>query len=314
MLPVLFSIGSFPISSFGVFLALAFLAAVFAVWRLARVYDVNEEKILDLAILVFFGSIVGARIFFMIFHWQLFDSLEKFFLLNRYPGLSFWGGMIGGGTALWFFGRKSKSSLWQLLDFAAIGLLIGLVFGNIGCLLGGCSYGVVSSSFWAVPVTGLLGKRFPVTILEGVVSLPLFSGLWKQAVRFHFEGKIVALSFIWLGIVKFFTEFYRGDSQRLIPSLWFTFGHLFALSLFVAGVVIFYRRAHRSFPADVREFLKIFHSQKKRQALILQLRKGWYNHLVNFRVKFEGALRTLHSLPKILKRKLNVKSTPTNFR
>ena len=63
MFPVLASIGGVAISSFGVFLLLAFLIGFFVVWRVIRLYDIDPEKIIDLSLIIFLGSIVGARAF-----------------------------------------------------------------------------------------------------------------------------------------------------------------------------------------------------------------------------------------------------------
>jgi len=165
MLPVLFSIGPITVSSFGFFLSLAFLFATFLLWRLAHGWDLNEEKILDLIILSFFGGLIGARIFFIMLNFNLFSfDLGKMLLVTKYPGLNFWGGFLGGWLTLNFFTRRFKMDFWQVADLAAIGLLGGLILGDLGCFLGGCSFGVPSNSFFAVPMVGVIGKRFPVQL------------------------------------------------------------------------------------------------------------------------------------------------------
>lgn len=313
MHPVLFSIGQLSISSFGAFLALAFLATIFIIWRLSKAYDLNEEKIIDLVILVFFGGMVGARLYFVILNLNFFDNFNKVILINRYPGLSFWGGLVGGFLTLWFFSKRSRLNFWQIADFASISFLLGVVLGDIGCFLGGCFYGVVSDSALATPVAGLIGKRLPIALIESFLLLLAFFYLWKQVVRFHFAGKIVANSLIVLGIIKFYTEFYRGDVRPLIPYVGLSYGQLFAILGFAVGIYIFYRQSKRKLASDAKSLVNLLSSAKKRQLLLLRSRKTWYNYQVDFKIKMDRGLQALRSLPKVLKRRLNVKSTPNNL-
>lgn len=297
MHPNLFVFGPIVISSFGFFLAAAFLLATFISWRLAKTYDLNEEKILDIAILTFFAGLIGARLYFILSHWQIFRSWEKIFLINLYPGLSLWGGFLGGALALWYFSKRAKLQFWQVADFAAVSIALGLSLANIGCFLGGCNFGVVSSSPLAVSVVGLAGKRFPLPLFEGLLTLMLFFYLFKQVVRFHFAGKILAVFLIILGWVKFLESFFQEYTK---------YENLWSLLLIFLGFWVFYKQSKRSIILDLRFIGQLFVSAKKRQLLLYQLKKSWYNYQVSWKI-------SLAKLPKILKRRLNVKSTPKNI-
>lgn len=304
MLPVLLTIVGVPISSFGLFMAVAFLVSLVVIWRVARSYDFNEEKILDLSMLTFFGALIGARIYFVLLNTVIFDDWTKILLINRYPGLSFWGGLLGGLLTLRFFCQRLKVSFWQMADFTAVAALIGLVLGDIGCFLGGCEYGIPSSSVFATTVVGLVGKRFPVAVLESLLLLVVFFWLWKQAIRFHFAGKIVALFMILIGVIKFFLEFYRGDSTLVLS--WISLGHLFSLMSAVLGTVIFYSQSRRSWQSDLQYLLTLPMRPDEQRILLLTLRKGWYNQRVLWALKMDQGWRSL-------KRKLHVKSTPEHI-
>src|SRR5438552_13186037 len=113
MFPTLFSIGKFGISSFGVFLAFGFILGVFLIWRLARAWDLDEEKILDLTLLTFFGGLIGARIYFVLSHLSFFGlNPLKILLFQKYPGFSFWGAFLGGWLSLFYFAKKFKWDFW----------------------------------------------------------------------------------------------------------------------------------------------------------------------------------------------------------
>lgn len=277
MLPVLFSIGNLSVSSFGIFLALGFLMAVFLVWRLARSWDLDEEKILDLTLLTFLGGLIGARLYFGLENWQFFSSNPfRLLLILKYPGFSFWGGILGGWLILYFFTKKFKVDFWQAADIGAVGFFGGLIFADMGCLLGGCGAGIPSQLPLAVPMVSLVGKRLPVQAIEALLLTLVLFKIWSVATHFHLRGKIVSMSFIYLGIIKLAMDPLRQD-----PS-----GYFFPLSLIVLGITIFYRInvGKRTPISDLRLLtsflLRLVTDATARKLLIEALLKSWYNQKI----------------------------------
>lgn len=310
MYPVLFHLGPLTVSSFGFFLSLAVLFAVFISWRLAKAYDLNLEKVIDLAIFTFLGGIVFARIFFVIFNWSFFgfDNLSKIFLINLFPGFSFWGGLMGGIFVLWLFSKRFKLVFWQITDFAAVSFLLGLAISDIGCFLGGCYIGASSQSFLALPVVGIIGKRLPISLFESLILFFVFFYLFKQVIKFHFAGKILALSLIYLGLIKFILQFFRDTQGREgLISYFLSFG------LIISGIFVFYLRSKRNIVEDLRNLAQTPFSFKKRQTVVSSLKKTWYNKRVSWKIKLSRIRKFLGNFPRILKRRLNVKSTPKDI-
>lgn len=308
MLPVLFSIGSLSVSSFGFFLSLGFIYGTFLVWRLSRAWDLDEEKILDLTLLTFFGGLIGSRIYFIAEHFEVFGNILKMVLITKYPGFSFWGAFLGGWLMLYFFIKKFKMDFLSVLDIAAVGFFGGLIFGSIGCFLGGCEAGIVSN-FLSVNMVGLIGKRFPVQILEALIYAFLLSRIWPRAIRFHAAGRIASLGLIYLGIIKFILEFFRADTQG---------GHFFALVLIVLGIVVSYRIEKRSFLSDLRalpkHFVLFFVNSEFRRMVIQKASNSWYN-LTRGSIrnkKIEWAFR-LQKINKVLRR-IHVRTHPENIK
>ncbi len=304
MLPVLFTFGEIPISSFGLFLALAFLASVLTIWKIARAYEIDPEKILDLVLITFLIGLLVSRVYFVALNWELYNSLQKAVLINRYPGLSFWGGMLGGFLALWFLVKRYKLRFWEIADFASVAFLTGMVIGDLGCFLGGCAYGKISNLFIATPIVGLIGKRFPSPILEAILLLFVLLYLKKMVMKFHFAGKVVALFMIFTGVVKFILEYFRGDTRTLIWQI--TFGQVLSVLSIVIGTTIFYSLSKRDFKKDLIGFLTTPFDPKDRSDALLQLKKSWYNQLVATRHFYKG-------IGAFLRRRLNVKSTPKEY-
>ncbi len=322
MFPVLFSFGSYSVTTFGLFLVLAFLASSFTIWRLCRFYDIDEEKTTNLVILTFFGGFIGARVYVIVTNWNFYNTFYKAILFTKYPGLSFWGGLLGGFITFLLLSKRSKLNFWQIADFASVGVLLGMILGEIGCFFGGCEYGVESNLPFSTSVVGLLGKRLPISLFEALAFFLVYLILWRMIVRFHFAGKIVAYFFIFLGVIKFITGFFRGDTTLInisyrslhLGNNWFTYGQLFALITFFYGWIIFYRQGKRNFINDISWIWLVFISPKARRTLTLNLRKICYNYWVSWRLKLAGGIFLIKKSPKVVKRRLNVASTPTHFR
>lgn len=261
MLPVLFSIGNFNVSSLGFFLTVAFLIGIFLVWRLARAWDLDEEKILDLTLLTFLGGLIGARVYFVIDNLSFFSSdLLKIILIPKYPGFSFWGGFLGGWLALYFFVRKFKMDFWLIADIASIGFLGGLIISDLGCFLGGCSIGTPPKLF----------------LSEALLLIFVFSRLWNRATHFHQRGIIISLTLIYIGIVKVITSFFRPV---------FTPDFLFPITLVLLGATIFYQQASvksgRTPLSDLKRLssfvIALLTKKEARNSLLLTFKKSCYN-------------------------------------
>lgn len=300
MLPVLFSIGKFPISSFGFFLALAFLFGLFLAYRLARAWELDEEKILDLSLLTFFGGLIGARLYFILGYQEIFlTDFIKIFSLVRYPGLSFWGAFLGGFLTLYFFLKRSTLPIMTVLDIASVGVLGGLIIGSIGCFLGGCGLGI-ESNFLGVKMVGTVGLRFPVQLLDALLLSLLLLKMWPKAIHFHVPGVILGQVLIFLGVIKFLTDFLRHDKS----------GQIFNILLAFFGVYLLYKVLKRDITLDLKntlEFIKLtLTDQNTRKIIVGNLTKIWYNQKTSFWWKF-------HNLNKILRR-INVRVTPKDTR
>lgn len=305
MYPILFTIGDWSISSFGLFLSLALLMAAFVVWRLCLVYDYDKEQTLDLVMLTFFGSFFGARIYYIIFHWGLFADtsihLSRMFHLYLYPGLSFWGAFVGGILTLFFFSKRLRLNLWQILDIGIVGFFIALALGSIGCLLNSCQYGFILDSPISISQVGLVGNRFPLQVIEALLYLIVFIYLWKISLKFHFTGKIFSLGIIYFSIIKFVLEFFRGDQFQLVTVI--SLGHLFAIATFIYGIWSYYKTSKKSFIGDLNHFQKVLFNSKIRQNAISNILKRWYNTRVHFRYQ-------LSQKHKGFLKRINVKSNP----
>lgn len=203
------------------------------IWRLARAWDLDEEKILDLTFLTALGGLIGARIYFTLEHLNLFASkIFSIMLPNKIPGFSFWGAFLGGWLVLNFFARRRKQNFWLILDIASVGFLGGLIFYNLGCFLSGCNAGIQSNLFFAVKMAGVTGKRLPVQILEAILLIAALVRIWSIAIRFHERGRILSLFLICLGAIKLILEPLKATHDE---------GVILSFILCALGALIYYK-------------------------------------------------------------------------
>lgn len=294
MFPVLFSFGGFTVTTFGVFLALGFLAGVFLIWRLCRAWDLDEEKILDLTILSFLGGLLGARLYFVIENLPYFISSPlDVILINKTAGFSFWGGFFGGSLALYVWSKRFKADFRQLADIALAGLLGGLILSSIGCFFGACSVGTPTKSFLGISMIGFVGKRWPVQLFEALLLLFAYFKIWGYATHFHQRGKIAALGLIYIGAIKLAVLPLKEAKNEFI----------FAVILVLLGFTAYYRIIKQTplttLKTSVKYIINLFKYSSARKQLVQKIGKYWYNQKTGFVWKFR-------SLKKLLRRS-NVK-------
>lgn len=294
MLPVLFSSGSFSISTLGIFLAAGFLVGIFLVWRLCRAWDLNEEKVLDLILLTLLGGFICSRVFFILENPSIFGfSISKWLFIFKYPGFSYLGGILGAIVSLYYNTKRARLNLLQIADIASVGLIGGLIFADLGCFLGGCEVGV-RSNFLGVTMVGAIGKRFPVQLFEAIALGFSLGKIWGAAIHFHPMGKIVGLALLFLGVIKLLLEPLK-EAHGMNTAIYFV------ITFF--AIVILYKVTRRDITKDLVAILlfipKLLTSGQTRKKTIGYLRRTWYNQKVSFSWRFRSTKKLL--------RRINVK-------
>lgn len=160
------------IPSYAVFMVLAF-ATGFLCYKLTA-EKLDKEKSSVRALIIIFallGGIVGAKLPIILYHYDLiFRYPQNLDLL--YSGRTIVGGLIGGFAAVFFLKRYLKLKIRTGNDIAAPAAL-GMAVGRVGCLLGGCCYGIPSPAFLGINLGDGI-PRYPTQIYEIVFDLGLF--------------------------------------------------------------------------------------------------------------------------------------------
>ncbi len=145
MYPILFTIPGidYPISSFGVMMALGFLTAYWLTVRELPSKGINPEVGSTLLMWIMIGGVLGSKLYFAVdMHFRTGDPFTSF--LFRRDGITWYGGLIGGTLAGMICCRLNGISIRRVMEAAAPSCAVGQSLGRIGCFLVGDDYGKAS--------------------------------------------------------------------------------------------------------------------------------------------------------------------------
>jgi len=249
--PIAFHLGPLTVHSYGVMVALAFLAGLWTASRRAPLSGIAAEKILDLGPWLIVGAILGARTLYVTSYWKEQFAEHPFpeiFMIQK-GGLVYYGGLIGASLACILYSQLKKLPLWKLADVMAPSIALGYVFGRIGCLLNGCCYGRKCSLPWSVtypaphvthPVDGAATPVHPTQIYDSLLSLGLYLFLAWLYRRKKFDGQIFAAYLVCYAFTRSFVEMFRGDYGTLYLGGWATPAHLVSMGILAFGAALFF--------------------------------------------------------------------------
>jgi phosphatidylglycerol:prolipoprotein diacylglycerol transferase len=244
--PILFHLGSFPIHSYGVMIALAFLAGLWTATLRARREKISGEVIADVTLWLMVGGIIGARIVYVATYWReefADQSISEIFMI-QHGGLVYYGGLIGAMIAGMIYIRWKKLPLWKIADVLAPSCALGNVFGRIGCLLNGCCYGRACSLPWAIsfpPGNPLGSPTYPVhptEIYDALLNFGVYLFLAWLFRRKKFDGQIFATYLLCYAVTRSFVEYFRGDYTNLHYHLGLTPAQWISVPIFVTGLAL----------------------------------------------------------------------------
>ncbi len=240
MYPELLRIGSFVVSSFGLMVALAFLAGYWITSVEFKRKKLDDKLLGNLLLLSMLGGIGGAKLMYIFENVPLSDFISSPFthIFSR-GGLTFYGGFIGAVLLFWILTIKNKVSFFKVMDAMAPALAIGHSIGRIGCFLVGDDYGIKSDVPWAVAFPkGLPPTTDPVhptQVYEVILMGLVFFVLWKLRKRNTPDGWLFSILIILAGIERFLIEFIRSTTPSPIPDL--SVAQLIAIGLIVIGIL-----------------------------------------------------------------------------
>jgi phosphatidylglycerol:prolipoprotein diacylglycerol transferase len=222
--PVAFNLFGIAVYWYAVIIVSGIVLAVWLSSREAVRVGLKEDDVIDFMLWGLPSAIIGARLYYVIFQWKEYVDNPIEIILTRNGGLAIYGGLIGGGLALFFFTRHRFISTWTFLDIAAPSVILAQGIGRWGNFMNHEAYGPATSRGF------LEGLHLPKFIIDnmnidGTYHQPtfLYESLWnvlgfivliflRKKQHFLKEGEVFLSYLIWYSFGRFFIEGMRTDS------------------------------------------------------------------------------------------------------
>jgi phosphatidylglycerol:prolipoprotein diacylglycerol transferase len=224
MHPILFEFGDWPVYSYGVLLALSYLAALQLAVVRARRQGLDGSRVMDLGIYLIISALIGAKLMLIVVDFRYFLAQPGELLSLVRAGGVFYGGLITAVVVGLLLVRRYGLPVWTTADLFAPGIALGHVIGRFGCLLAGCCYGRPTDVAWAVTFTDPVAAAnvgtplgiplHPTQLYDAGAELAIMILLLATERRGRpFAGRTFWLYMLLYGISRFVVEFYRGDER-----------------------------------------------------------------------------------------------------
>lgn len=254
--PKSFSIFGFQIALYGVIIGIGVLCGVLMAAHVAKKEKLNPDLIWDFAIYAIIFSIIGARIYYVVFQWDMYKNNLIGILNLRNGGLAIYGAVIAAFITLWVYCKVKKCSFLQIADVCVPGLVLGQVIGRWGNFTNREVFGEYTDNLLAMrlPVDAVrsvdISESIARHITEGTNYIQvhptfLYESLWNLALllimlayRQHkkFQGEMWLLYLGGYGLGRAWIEGIRTDTL-FIPHTTLAVSQVLAVILFVVSLV-----------------------------------------------------------------------------
>lgn len=265
--PKSISVFGFEIAFYGIIIATGILLGILLAAREAKVTGQDPDDYWDFSIYAVIFSIIGARVYYVVFAWDLYkDDLLSVFNL-RQGGLAIYGAVIAAFLTGFLYARRKKKSFFLMADTGVVGLVLGQIIGRWGNFFNREAFGQYTDGLFAMrlPVAAVrasdISESIASHIAEGVNYIQvhptfLYEGLWNTGVLLFmlyyrkklkkFNGEIALVYLGGYGLGRLWVEGLRTD-QLLIPGIGWPVSQLLAGLMFLGAVAaIFIVRRRRN--------------------------------------------------------------------
>jgi phosphatidylglycerol:prolipoprotein diacylglycerol transferase len=258
MHPILFEIRGFPVYTYGVLLAAAYLLGLqFALMR-AKARGLDPNRVMDLGIWIIVSALIGAKLLLLVVEWDIYRQDPAELITLARSGGVFYGGLILAVLVAFWYMWRHRLPLWSVSDVFAPGIALGHVIGRLGCFFAGCCFGRETSVPWAITFTSEYAARnvatpinrplHPTQLYEAGAELLILAVLLAtERTGRPFPGRTFWGYMLLYGVSRFIIELYRGDLRGTIGM--FSTSQFVSLLIVPVSIVMLVLLARRPQPA-----------------------------------------------------------------
>ncbi|HEY2824609.1 MAG TPA: prolipoprotein diacylglyceryl transferase [Gemmatimonadales bacterium] len=257
--PLILKLGFITITGYGIMMAVGFLVAGWVIYLELKRRGLSDEFSSDIIVAGVIGGVAGAKIWYAV----LYHDAGALFSRG---GLVWYGGFLGGATAVLLNAWRQRVPVRFTLEISAPALALGYAIGRIGCFLVEDDYGVPTSLPWGMkfpnglpPTTAANLQRLfhapvpataqpydvlavhPTQLYEVLAMSLVFWILWRLRPHHHATGWLFGVYLMFAGVERFLIEFIRAKDDRMLAG--FTLAQAASVAAVVLGVVLMRRWA-----------------------------------------------------------------------
>ena len=252
--PRSFQIFGMEFTIYGVLIAIGALLGMVLVTLEAKRSGEDQNKYLDMTIISLLFSVVGSRLFYVAFSWELYKGNLNEILDFRNGGYAFYGGQLAGCCAAAVFCKLAKMSFWRAADIASLGILLGQIIGRWGNFFNRESFGEYADFPWVMqlPLSAVRSGEVSGNMRDNLLTIDgisyiqvqpvfLYESLWCLILlllllalrrKKRYEGELFMIYLAGYGLGRFFFEWLRTD-KLYIPGTKLGISLIISAALFI---------------------------------------------------------------------------------
>lgn len=280
--PKSISVFGFEIAFYGMIIALGLFLGFMLASKEGKRLGQPDDLWWDFIVWAIVFSVIGARLYYVIFSWDMYKDNPMQIFNIRNGGLAIYGAVIGGILTLYVFSRIKKQSFLSMADAGVFGLLLGQIIGRWGNFMNRECFGGYTDGLFAMrlPIEMVRSSDIspniaahivegtnyiqvhPTFLYESGLNLILLLVMWAYRKHKKFDGEMILWYLGGYGIIRFFVEGLRTDQLQIgqtgIAVSQMLGGGLFAASLII--LIVMHIRLHK------REKLQLTEGKSEKEA------------------------------------------------
>ncbi|MEF9991668.1 MAG: prolipoprotein diacylglyceryl transferase [Romboutsia sp.] len=210
---VAFSLFGIDVMWYGILMATSMILGTMIALKEAKRVGIEEDDILNLAIVAIPIGLLGARLYYVLFNWGFYSQNPSQVLNFRGGGMAIHGALIAGILTGFVYTKIKNINFFKMADVVIVGMPLAQSIGRWGNYINQEAYGGPTNLPWGIMVDGV--KVHPTFLYESIWNLGVFILLWFMRKKKKYEGQVIVYYVTLYSLGRFFIEGLRTDSLMI---------------------------------------------------------------------------------------------------